>query len=190
MEGDVMRIRNVSKTLGPALALTFCGLVNAAEPVKLTALDYIEIQQLSAKYSFAIDKCSNNGYDYADLYTPDGEFGVSEEWGKQGRVFAKGRDALANAAGGGPNGCRDPKTMMGYGITHMLVDLVITPTETGAVGRCKLLAVGVGGNPTTIEQQGGYEDVYVKTDKGWRFKSRFHVFPNMSSSVQFGKKKP
>jgi hypothetical protein len=58
------------------------------------------------------------------------------------------------------------------------------------VGRCKLLAVGVGGNPTMLEQQGGYEDVYVKTAKGWRFKTRFHVFPNRASSVQFGKKKP
>jgi hypothetical protein len=24
---------------------------------------------------------------------------------------------------------------------------------------------------------GGYQDVYVKTDKGWRFKKRIHVFP-------------
>lgn len=181
---------SVFKAAAATMALLAFGSLNAAEPMKLTALDYIEIQQLNAKYSFAVDKCTNSGYDYADLYTPDGEFGVSEEWGKRGRVFAKGRDALANAAGGGPGGCRDPKTMLGYGITHVLADLVITPTETGAIGRCKLLAVGVGGNPTTVEQQGGYEDVYVKTDKGWRFKSRFHVFPNMSESVQFGKKKP
>jgi hypothetical protein len=186
-----MAIRNVLTTIGLGVALMLCGPLNAAEPMKLTALDYIEIQQLSARYSFAIDRCTNNGYDYADLYTEDGEFGVSQEWGgKPGRVFAKGREALANAAGGGPGGCRDPKTSMGYGITHMLVDLVITPTATGATGRCKLLAVGVGGNPTTIEQQGGYEDVYVKTDKGWRFKTRVHVFPNMATSVQFGKKKP
>jgi hypothetical protein len=185
-----MRIRNVMGTLGLGVALALSGSLNAAEPkpMKLTALDYLEIQQLSARYSFAIDTCTNSGYDYADLYTEDGEFGVSQEWGKQGRVFAKGRDALANAAGGGPGGCRDPKTMLGYGITHVLVDLVITPTATGAVGRCKLLAVGVGGNPTTLEQQGGYEDVYVKTPKGWRFKTRFHVFPNMANSVQFGKK--
>jgi len=42
--------------------------------------------------------------------------------------------------------------------------------------------------PTQIEQQGGYEDTYVKTPKGWRFKTRTHVFPNMKSSLQFGKK--
>ena len=186
-----MTTKNLFKvlSLSAAVLLASASGVWAAEPMKLTALDYIEIQQLTARYSFAIDTCTNKGYDYADLYTDDGEFAVSEEWGKQGKVYAKGRDALANADGGGPDGCRDPKTMLGYGLTHVLVNLVITPTATGAVGRCKLLAIGVGGSPTTIEQQGGYDDVYVKTKAGWRFKSRTHVFPNMANSVQFGKKK-
>ncbi len=77
--------------------------------------------------------------------------------------MSTGRDALAKAAGGGPDGCRDPKTLMGYGISHIIIDQVITPTETGASGKAILLAIGVGGNPTTIERQGGYEDTYVKT---------------------------
>lgn len=175
-------------SLSAAVMLATAGGAQAAD-TKLTALDYIEIEQLSAKYSFAIDTCTNKGLDYADLYTEDGEFGVSEEWGKQGKVFAKGRDALAKAAGGSPDGCVDPKTTLGYGITHVIVNLVITPTATGAVGRCKLIAMGVGNVPTAIEQQGGYEDTYVKTAKGWKFKSRTHVFPNMKTSLQFGKKK-
>ena len=79
--------------------------------------------------------------------------------------------------------------MLGYGITHVIVDVVITPTATGATGKSILLALGVGGNPTTIERQGGYEDVYVKTKDGWRIKTRYHVFPNIENSVQFGKKK-
>ena len=40
----------------------------------LTAMDYIEMQQLVSRYAWANDTCSNNGYDYADLYTPDGWF--------------------------------------------------------------------------------------------------------------------
>ena len=32
-----------------------------------------------------------------------------------------------------------------------------------------------------------YEDVYVRTTAGWRFKSRVHVFPNLSESEQFGR---
>ena len=47
--------------------------IRAQHKPTLTALDYIEIQQLANRYAQAIDSCSNNGYDYADLYTPDGE---------------------------------------------------------------------------------------------------------------------
>ena len=159
------------------------------ETMTLTAQDYIDIQQLASRYVHAIDHCTNAGYDYADLYTEDGEFGVAEEWGAapQDRRFqTQGRDGLAVAAGGGEDGCRDPETLLGYGIHHIITAHAITPTATGAIGKSTLLAIGVGGNPTTIEYQGGYEDVYVKTADGWRFKSRIHVFPDIEQSVQFG----
>jgi SnoaL-like domain len=159
-----------------------------AKPMTLTPQDYIDIQQLSARYAFAIDACTNGGADYADLYTDDGEFSVSQQWGVAGNRKTKGRAALIKAAGGdGAGGCVDPKTTMGYGISHLIVNLVVTPTPDGAVGKSYLLAIGVGGDPTKIERQGGYDDVYVKTAAGWRFKSRIHVFPNMSESVQFGR---
>jgi hypothetical protein len=166
-------------------------LVDAAP--RLAALDYIEIEQLSARYAFAIDRCTNGGDDYANLFVADGEFAVADAWGdppEKRRFRAVGRDALAVAAGGGPDGCRDPKTLMGYGISHMIVNHVITPTAEGATGKSYLLAIGVGGEPTQSELQGGYEDVYVKTADGWRFKSRVHVFPNIAQSVQFGSRNP
>jgi hypothetical protein len=155
---------------------------------RLTAQDYEEITQLSNRYVWAIDACTNAGYDFADLFTPDGEWSLSEAFGVPGnRAKTKGREALAAIAGGdGKGGCRDPKTMLGYGISHFVVNHVITPTADGAIGKCYLLAIGVGGDATKIERQGGYEDVYVKTSAGWRFKSRTHVFPRMSESVQFG----
>jgi SnoaL-like domain len=154
----------------------------------LTAQDYAEIQQLSNRYGWAIDACTNGGYDFADLFSLDGEWSLSEQWGVPGnRARTKGRDALASLAGGdGKGGCKDPKTMLGYGISHVIVNHVITPTPEGAVGKSYVLAIGVGGDPTKIERQGGYEDVYVKTPAGWRFKSRAHVFPNIRESVQFG----
>ena len=159
-----------------------------AKAMTLTPQDYIDIQQLSAKYAFAIDTCTNGGADYADLYTDDGEFSVSQQWGVAGNRKTKGRAALIKAAGGdGTGGCVDPKTTMGYGISHLIVNLVVTPTPDGAIGKSYLLAIGVGGDPTKIERQGGYDDVYVKTAGGWRFRSRIHVFPNMSESVQFGR---
>ena len=175
-----------------ALALAAGGPARAQQsrPAKtpaLTAQDYAEIEQLSARYAFDIDTCVNGGADFADLFTDDGEFSVSQQWGVAGNRKTKGRAALMDAAGGdGHGGCRDPKTTMGYGISHIIVNLVITPTPEGAAGKSYLLAIGVGGNPTTIERQGGYEDVYVRTAAGWRFKSRVHVFPNLRESVQFG----
>src|SRR5690349_4790693 len=143
----------------------------ARRPMKLTPQDYIDIQQLSARYAFLIDMCSNGGYDFADLFTDDGGFSVSQQWGVSGNAGrSTGREALAAAGGGdGKGGCRDPQTLLGYGISHLIVNHVITPTADGATGRSYLLAIGVGGDPTKIERQGGYEDVYVKTAAGWRF---------------------
>ena len=64
----------------PKLTLLFLGmsLVLGAQPKAkpLTALDYIEIQQLNYKYAFALDNCTNHGEDYANLYTDDGVFVV------------------------------------------------------------------------------------------------------------------
>ena len=65
-------------------------------------------------------------------------------------------------------------------VHHIQTSLVITPTATGAVGKSTLLAAGVGGDSTAIEWQGGYEDIYVKSSKGWRFKSRLHVWPGFN----------
>lgn len=156
---------------------------------QLSPADYIEIQQLSARYAFLIDSCTNGGYDFADLFTADGVFSVADAWGSapdERRFSTQGREALAVAGGGGPEGCRDPSTLMGYGISHIVANHVITPDPAGATGRSYLLAIGVGREPTQIERQGGYEDIYVRTDDGWRFKSRIHVFPNIEESVQFG----
>jgi hypothetical protein len=175
-----------------ALAIAFAFVAHAgaqgrgAAPA-LSTQDYIDIEQLAAKYAFLVDTCTAGGYEFADLFTPDGEFSVSQAWGTAGGRKTRGREALAAAAGGdGKGGCVDPKTTLGYGISHISVNHVITPAPGGAIGKSYLLAIGVGGNPTTIERQGGYEDVYAKTPNGWRFQSRVHVFPNLRESVQFG----
>jgi hypothetical protein len=173
-----------------AISLTAANVVAAqarGAAAALSTQDYIDIEQLAAKYAFLVDTCTAGGYEFADLFTPDGEFSVSQAWGTAGGRKTKGREALAAAAGGdGKGGCVDPKTTLGYGISHISVNHVITPAAGGALGKSYLLAIGVGGNPTTIERQGGYEDVYAKTPNGWRFQSRVHVFPNLRESVQFG----
>ncbi|MEO8257883.1 MAG: nuclear transport factor 2 family protein [Acidobacteriota bacterium] len=149
----------------------------AGKPMTLTALDYIEIQQLVNKYSWAIDNCTNNGYDYADLFTPDGIF----YWGVGSRKSV-GREQLAEAAGGGKTGCAKvagataEKPLQ----THVALNLVIEPTPEGAIGKTYLVYPGIGGitgDSTHTGHVGGYQDVYVKAAGGWRFKSRLHVFP-------------
>jgi hypothetical protein len=179
-----------SRALRALLAAFALPLAAAAQdkPLGLTQQDYFEIQQLNARYVYAVDECTNGGYDYADLYADDGTFGISAAWGKPGRVYSRGREALAGAGGGdGKGGCRPPAppTSPFHGLRHVVSSLVITPTATGARGRSTLLTVGIGGDPTAIEWQGGYEDVYVKTPRGWRIQSRLHVWIDMEKSVQY-----
>ena len=162
----------------------------APDAMKLTGDDYAAIQQLTVRYAWLLDHCTHGGYDYAELYVPDGQFSAAEEWGttsnSQRTFIAKGRDALARAAGGGEDGkCADPKKFLGYGLTHIVTNHLIIPTKTGAIGKHRLIAVGVCGYPHLMELQGGYEDVYVKTKDGWRFESRIHVF-HQAPSLQFG----
>jgi hypothetical protein len=157
------------------LAPVVLGAVRAAEPIQLTAQDYIDIEMLSARYSQVIEHCTNRGYDYAALYTPDGEFGRMDQWGARPQKIFKGSDELATAAGGGPGGCQ--KDWMGDGLTHIIVSTVITPTPSGAHGKSMLVILGLGHDPTRLQRLGGYEDTYVKTPAGWRFKTRWHVFP-------------
>jgi peptidoglycan hydrolase-like protein with peptidoglycan-binding domain len=164
---------------------------SSTKPLTLKAEDYIEIQQLTARYGYAIDKCTNSGYDYADLYAPDGVFSVTDENGVPAAARFEGRERLAVAAGGGKNGCVDPKTVPDrYSVSHLVANLVITPTPEGARGKSYLLVVGFGdptakqAAPVKAYEWGWYDDVYVKTAKGWRFKSRVHVWPGMPDSLR------
>jgi hypothetical protein len=143
----------------------------AQETMQLTAMDYIEIQQLIAKYARFIDSCSNNGYDYADLFTPDGVFlGIVN-----GRPLnpVQGREALAAVSGGGSNNCENVGWIE-QGVHHMYTNHIIEPTPDGAAGYVEMLMIGLGGDPNKIEHDGYYEDSYVKTAAGWRFRQRTH----------------
>jgi len=143
----------------------------SAAPRELTALDYLEIQQLVARYARAIDTCSNNGYDYADLFTPDGAFVPSSE-GKPLPPI-QGRERLAEISGGGSRGCKNVPWIE-QGVRHIYTNHVVTPTADGASGVVDMLMIGLGGDPNKIEYDGYYEDSYVRTPQGWRFKQRVH----------------
>lgn len=149
---------------------------NDSAPATLTAMDYIEIQQLNERYVHAIDNCIENGYEYASLYTRDGVFVDlwSDAGVEQGGIRWQGPAKLMEVSGGGVQGCKG-WTRRAEAISYMIAGLVITPSPEGATSKSYLFAVGVGGDPRAVEREGSYEDVYVKTPEGWRFKVRAHV---------------
>lgn len=141
----------------------------------LTAMDHAEIRNLVSKYARAIDTCSNNGYDYAELYTTDGWFNSSRD-GQLGTQY-RGRERLAEAAGGGVRGCKKLQRPGGLWI-HAIVNLVIEPSAEGATATSDLVYPSLRGVDFDAEHAGhvgGYQYVLVKTPQGWRFKSVIHV---------------
>src|SRR3954462_12103061 len=99
-----------------SIAVVYAGPKGGAKAPPLTTQDYIDIQQLIARYAVAIDECTNNGYDYAALYTDDGWFSASRN-GRPGTKW-QGRDKLAEAARGSATTCED---VPWKGIKHMYV---------------------------------------------------------------------
>jgi hypothetical protein len=158
-------------TIALFLILASTASAQKSKTTELAALDYFQIQQLVAKYARAIDTCSNNGYDYADLFTPNGYFAPS----MNGKVVAQfqGRERLAEVSGGGAQGCKNVPWIK-EGVHHIYTNHIITATAEGATGTVDMLLIGLGGDPNKIEYDGYYEDVYAKTPQGWRFKSRTH----------------
>src|SRR6185295_8980550 len=82
IESRVMRV--TTRVLVCAMVVAFAGQTASAQQTgrrdpapTLTTQDYIDIQQLIARYAVAIDECTNNGYDYAALYADDGWFSAS-----------------------------------------------------------------------------------------------------------------
>jgi hypothetical protein len=120
---------------------------------RLSADDYIEIQQLYARYNNAIDSGDAEGY--AATFVPDGTF----------NTFT-GHDALV----GFIHNWREK--MGGANRRHWNTNLTITPTADGAAGSVYLLLVDVGARPPAIQAAAKYEDQLVKTADGWRFKKR------------------
>ena len=133
-----------------------------SKPATLTAADYLEIQQLVARYSYAVDMHGGDGSAYAALFTPDGTFGTQ----------AKGTAQLAELA------AKTNKERSGPAFArHFVTNVMIRPAPEGATGRSYLVALDISEarKPTTILHGGHYDDVYVKTSQGWRIKSRTYV---------------
>jgi hypothetical protein len=143
----------------------------------LTVLDYLQIQQLAYRYGWALDSGADNGFAYADLYTPDGIFTGTNQ-GPTGRSY-QGRDNLAALARGG---LRGPLY-----VSHYATNVVVEPAADGSATGHTYVAIfklGTDGKPTVIEHGGRYDDVYQRTPQGWRFKRRTYYDSKSGEPVQ------
>jgi hypothetical protein len=125
--------------------------------IALTPQDYLDIQQLVSSYPYGLDGNTDNGASYASLFAPGAVFG---------RPRTEGRDNLAALATREPHGA--------YYVRHFITNHVIDPAPGGAVGKeyAVIIDIGENGNPGRIFLGGRYDDEYVKTPQGWKFKSR------------------
>ena len=119
----------------------------------LTAMDYIEIQQLYARYNEAID--AGDAEAFADTFTPDGAFNTFK--GRQGLI-----DFMAQWTG----------RLNGANRRHWNTNLIITPSSEGATGSVYLILLDVSVRPPAIASTARFSDTLVKTARGWRFKTR------------------
>ena len=140
--------------LGVLIAAMVAGAtaVHAQPAAKLTADDLVEIQQLYARYNWALDSGDSQGY--AATFTPDGVFNNNV-----------GHDAIVKFADTFHAG-------LGAHVKHWNTNLMIQPTATGASGQVYLVLVDFGTKPATIVTSATYADELVKTPQGWRFKKR------------------
>lgn len=120
-------------------------------PRTLTAQDRADLELLSARYAWALATC--DGEKWPAVFTPDGYFTS----GSRGRV--EGHHRL---------------TEMIRSYNCVYTNGVAPPHAPGVVVPYKLeLAPSRGGATGMAYYNGGrYEDTYVKTPQGWRFKSR------------------
>jgi hypothetical protein len=188
----------MATALGAAMLMpAAAGAQKPAKPIALTALDYIEIKMLVNRYAFAVDTGSNNGYDYADLFAADGEFMRPYAKGReQLAALARGRRlGPANTVHYIMNHVIEPTPEGAIGKEYLIElnwDLAQT-AQAGPVGQGgqagRVGQAGQGGGGRGVDQRdqvgrrngelartgGHYEDIYVKTPDGWRFKKRDFV---------------
>src|SRR5215475_12441277 len=91
------------------------GAVRAQSSGKLTPDDLVEIQQLYARYNWALDSGDSQGY--AATFTPDGVFNNNV-----------GHDAIVKFADGFHAG-------LGAHVRHWNTNLLIQPSASGATGQ-------------------------------------------------------
>jgi uncharacterized protein (TIGR02246 family) len=157
--------RQVTVTVVSACALGGA-MLTAQGGQALTPRDHVEIQQLVARYSHALDSGADNGNTLASLFTPDGVLTAED-----GKVYS-GRTKLAEYARGNAASAKGPAN-----VRHFSYKAIIDPVPDGATGKTLVTFASIGrsGEAATNLDGGRYWDDFVKTSDGWRIKKRTYV---------------
>jgi len=142
--------------------------------------DVLDIQQLVARYGYVLDNGAEGGKAYADLFTDDGVFASPQ-------ATVTGRDALLKFASG-----HRPGQGPGY-VRNFATNVRVEPTPDGnAKGRVYGVVIAIGENdqPSSVFAGGHFEDVYARTQAGWRFKRRQFVPSEGGPTTNVGKPTP
>jgi hypothetical protein len=149
-----MRLAHLTSAMTLTTVVTIS--MSLAGQSSLTPQDRAEIQDLSAKYARTLGSCAAE--EYADLFAPDTGYFASNIRGEvvgRERLIAlvrSERHCIAPAPQASGNATPAPRPVP---------TAVIEMSSTGPIARADL-----------GEKVGRYDDEYVKTAKGWRFKSR------------------
>ena len=150
----------VGLTLGLCVTVSGAGFAKSAGKT-LTEKDREDIRQLSDNYVTYLDGCK--AAEYAGLFAADGSF-IS---GPRGTMT--GREKLESLVTSEPF-CKPNAPARSSALSHAFSKMVIEPTADGASGK-----VYLPGREAT-SSGGHYEDTYVKTAEGWRFKTRTLIY--------------
>src|SRR3974390_1296105 len=122
--------------------------------IALIAQDILDCQHLYAQYSFGVDTA--NADILRDIFNPDFELTLNAGVGPREKFS---RDSFIHFTVT-ENG--------GVGTRHLPINIFIKGSPEGATGRAHLL--GIFG--AQIVTTGFYEDTFIKTPEGWKFKTR------------------
>ena len=151
----------------------------ASGQLSLAPQDVLDIQELVARYPYTLDNGGEGGRALAELFTEDGVFVTPQ-------ATYSGREALLKMASGHRPG-QGPAYARNFATNTLL-----EPTPDGAKGRVYAVIIAIGENkqPSSVVTGGHFEDTYVKTQQGWRFKRRQFIPNEGGPTTNVGKPTP
>ena len=176
---NVLAVVGVVAVAGVVTLASLSAQQKTARSAAFTPQDYIDIQQLVARYPYTFDGGLAKGAAYADLFTSDGAF-INQDGRHEGR-------AELERMGGSARRRETP-----LNVAHYIVNHVITPVSaTKATGTEYLVVLNIAEDGESVHSRSGsirlggqYRDEYEKTSQGWRFKVRQYLNKDTTENAE------